>query len=199
MYFAEFETDKYIREEFFPDFDYKGVMIEVGAGPTTFFSMSRHFRNNNWRCICVEPNPKFVDAHKAEGNEIYQYACSNEEKKSKFKIVKSGWELDKDGISYSALEIKYDMPPFQYEEIDVEVIKLNTLLEKLMIQKIDFLSVDTEGWEIEVMGGFDSNHYSPKVILLENYTHKPSYEEYMDKIGYILHKKINYNYIFRKK
>lgn len=199
MFFAEFETDKYIRENFFQDYEYKGVMVEVGAGPTIVYSMSRHFRNFGWRCVCIDPNPKFVEAHKLENNEIYQFACSNEEKKSKFKIVNSNLNNDINGISYSALEIKYQMPGYSIQEIDVDVIKLDTLLNNLSINKVDLLSVDTEGWEIEVMEGFDCEKFNPTIILLENYTHNPQYVEYMEKKGYILDKTIEYNYIFKKK
>ncbi len=199
QYFAEFETDRYIRDNFIPEFDYKGIMIEVGAGPTDFYSMSRHFRNNGWRCICIDPNPKFVEMHKSEGNEIYQYACSFEDKKSNFNIVSSGWPDDKDGISYSSLGIKYDIPEHKIETIEVDVIKLNTLLENINIEKIDFLSIDTEGWELEVMKGFDTLKYNPKLILLENYTHDNSYIDYMESMNYSLHSKIHYNYIFIKK
>lgn len=199
MYYAEFDTDKFIRETFFPNLDYKGVMIEVGAGPTTFFSMSKHFRDNGWRCICIDPNPKFVESHKKLGNEIYQVACSNFEGTSTFKIVSTGWAPENDGISYSALDIKYNMPNHPYEEITVNVIKLDTLLENLKINQIDFISIDVEGWELEVMHGFSTKKYKPKVILLENYTHKNEYEQYMNSIGYTLKEKINYNYIFELK
>ena len=44
-FYSEFETDKYLRENFFPDLDYKGIMVEVGAGPPEFISNSKHFRN----------------------------------------------------------------------------------------------------------------------------------------------------------
>jgi FkbM family methyltransferase len=199
MYNAEFNTDKYIRETFFSDFDYKGTMIEVGAGPTTFFSMSKHFRDTGWRCICIDPNPKFVEAHKKIGNEIYQLACSNFEGTNNFKIVSTGWPEENDGISYSSLEIKYDMPNHPFQEITVNVTKLDTLLESLNVNKIDFVSIDVEGWELEVMQGFSPEKYTPKVILLENYTHKNEYIEYMDSIGYTLKEKIKYNYIFEKR
>jgi hypothetical protein len=99
MYHAEFETDKFIRETFFPNLDYKGIMIEVGAGPTTFYSMSKHFRDSGWRCICIDPNPKFVESHKKLGNEIHQVACSNFEGTNNFKIVSTGWGSENDGIS----------------------------------------------------------------------------------------------------
>ena len=199
MYYAEFNTDKVIRESFFADLNYKGVMVEVGAGPTTFYSMSKHFRDSGWRCICIDPNPKFVESHKNLGNEIYQVACSNFEGTSNFKIVSTGWEPENDGISYSALDIKYNMPNHPYEEITVNVIKLDTLLGNLGVDKIDFLSIDVEGWELEVMEGFSTEKYNPKVILLENFTHRNDYEPYMNSLGYVLKHKLNYNYIFEKK
>lgn len=200
MYNAEFETDKYIRETFFPDFEYQGIMIEVGAGPTVFYSMSKHFRDNGWRCICIDPNPKFVNDHKKNGNEIHQLAISNYEGESEFSIVSTGmWDNEYDGISYSGLEIKYEMPNYKVDKIQVEVRTLNSLLDELTVENVDFISVDVEGSEIEAIEGFDVNRYNPKVILLENYTHDPKYETFMDSLGYKLNTKIKYNYIFEKK
>ena len=198
-YYAEFNTDQHIREKYFPDYSYKGIMVEVGAGPTNFYSMSKHFRDNGWRTICVDPDGKCVIMHKAENREIYQYACSNYDGKSKFKVVSSGWDEKNDGISYSALDIKYNMPNHKYSEIDVEVLKLDTLLEKLSIDKVDYVSIDVEGWELEVIEGFNVKKYQPKIIVLENFQYDENYVLHMNKIDYILSDKIKYNYIFIKK
>jgi FkbM family methyltransferase len=211
-YYAEFETDRYIRENYFPDFSYKGVMIEVGAGPTTFYSMSKHFRDNGWRAICVEPMPKFAEMHRKEGNEIYECACSFEDKDNvNFEIVNTGtWKKDifgdVEGISFSSLGMrnshadsnKHMIQNLKIENIKVKVLKLNTLLESINIDKVDFVSIDTEGWELEVMRGFDVNKYKPNIILLENVAHSKEYIDYMQNIGYQLDKVIEYNYIFKK-
>ncbi len=200
MYYAELETDKYIRENFFPNFLEKKVMVEVGAGPVDFFSMSKHFRDHGWRCICIDPNPKFVESHKKAGNEIYQFACANEEKLSSFKIVETGWPQHANGISYSAIDLKYPLKgSHKIKEIKVKILKLNTLLENIKVEKVDFVSIDTEGWELEVMKGFDTKKYQPEIILLENYLYLSEYEIYMDSIGYELVNKIKYNYIFKIK
>jgi len=200
-FYAEYFTDKYIREKFFPNFDYKGVMVEVGAGPPEFYSSSKHFRDTGWRCICIDPNPNFVEQHKKTYSEIYQYACSFEEKKCIFKIVNTKYfPKESDGMSHSAIDIKYPIElEHTIDEIPVKIIKLNTLLEELKIEKIDFISVDTEGWELEVIRGFDINKYEPKVVLLENTTHSKSYIDYMNNFDYELNHKIEYNYIFIKK
>lgn len=199
MYYAEHDTDKYIRENFFPDISYKGTMIEVGAGPAEFISMSKHFRDSGWRCVCIEPNPKFVNEHKRLNNEIYQYACSYEESYSTFKIVETSWPEETNGISYSAIDIKYPLSEnHKIIDIPVEIISLNLLLARIGIDSIDFISVDTEGWELEVMEGFDIRKYDPKVVLLENYANNNEYIDYMESAGYKLKEKIKYNYIFTK-
>jgi len=53
-FYAEFETDRIIREKYFSDYTFKGTMVEVGAGLPDFISVSKHFRDNGWRCICVD-------------------------------------------------------------------------------------------------------------------------------------------------
>jgi FkbM family methyltransferase len=175
-------------------------MIEVGAGPPEFYSMSKHFRDNKWRCVCVEPNPKFIEQHKQLNHEIYQYACSNEEKTSQFQIVNTGWNHSVNGISYSSLTPKYDIvDQHTTETIEVSVIKLDTLLTNLNIESVDFVSIDTEGWELEVMQGFSADKYKPKVILLENYLYDENYVSFMKERGYVLDTALKYNYIFTRK
>lgn len=199
-YYSEYETDKYIRENFFPDFDYKGIMVEVGAGPEEGFSASKHWRNNGWRAICIDPVPKFVEQHKQAGSEIYQYACSFEPKeKATFQTVVTGtWPSSMENISYSALQVRYPLTMGRpvVTEIEVEVITLNSLLERLNVEKVDLVSIDVEGWEIEVLRGFDVNKYKPTVILLENFEHRKSYVDYMESVGYKFHSNLDYNYIF---
>ena len=80
----------------------------------------------------------------------------------------------------------------------MDIITLDTLLESIHVDDIDFLSVDTEGWEIDVMKGFDHNKYQPKVILLENINDDPKYTSYMSSIGYKLQIRQDYNEIYTK-
>ncbi len=61
-YFAEHETDRILRERFFPNREVCGVMVEVGGGTPEFLSMSKHFHESGWRTLAVEPNPMFAAA-----------------------------------------------------------------------------------------------------------------------------------------
>lgn len=191
-YYGQYNTDSYIRENFFPDYDYKGVMVEVGAGPPTYASNSKHFRDSGWRTIGVEPNPKFVEQHKKEGSEVYQYACCDKAGTSEFTINLNNdddWHpKDSDGISFSALKIRYDGVPEHNSQskIEVETIRLDSLLESLDVEYVDVLSIDVEGWELDVLNGLDKAKYQPKIIVIENLENNSSYPSYMNERGYDL-------------
>lgn len=49
-------------------------------------------------------------------------------------------------------------------------------------------------------GEFDTDKYIKETFFnSENYEHNPLYVPFMEDRGYVLHKKIEYNYIFRLK
>ena len=198
-YYAEHDTDRIIRETFFPDFDRKGIMVEVGGGTPEFLSMSKHFKDSGWRTIVVEPNPAFVDQHRKMGNEVYQYACSFEDRSGvPFTVVSQQVEAY-GGIvtdhSFSSLEIK---PGFAAHLPANATRKELSVKDAATLAAVDLLSVDVEGWELEVLRGFDTNRIECPVIVLENFNHEPSYADYMRGIGYDLARKIEYNYVFTR-
>jgi FkbM family methyltransferase len=192
FFHGEYDTDRFIRENFYPDYDFKGVMLELGAGDPENCSLSKHFRENGWRCVCIDPNPYFIEKHNALGHEIYPYACSSESSNTKFYIF-----ADKeDSMSHSSLGMRYGAGKESLVEIDVEVITLDSLMQKLNINSIDLACIDVEGWEIEVLDGFDLDKYKPHVILLENYTSNPDYGKYMTSKNYTFHTRLYHNEIY---
>ena len=203
-FYEWYRTDQYVRETFYPDLEYKGVVVEVGAGPPESLSMSKHFRDSGWRSICVEPNPKFVEQHKAVGSEVYEYACSFDEGQVPFTINYNNDHYltpDNDGTSFSALSIRYgNLPEHNTQEtIIVNKIRLNTLLENLNVDKIDVLSIDVEGWELEVLAGFDAAKYSPKIIVVENLENNPEYEATLNRKGYEKNKTLGCNEVYLRR
>jgi len=206
-YYAEFLTDKVLREKYFPDFEYRGVMVEVGGGTPDFLSMSKHFKDSGWRTVVIEPNPVFAKLHRDCGNEIYQYACSFEDRSDvPFTVVSQNVEAY-GGIvtdhAFSSLELKSGyreiLPPdVVLKEIRVTVRRLDAILFELGLAKVDILSIDTEGWEIEVLKGLDTTKIDCRVIVVENLNHEVAYTEYMAGIGYRLDEKVEYNYIYVK-
>jgi len=209
-YYAEFDTDKIIREKYFSDFDYKGVIVEVGGATPEFLSMSKHFKDNGWRSIIIEPNPSFAKQHREYGNEVYEFACSYEDRDGEFTIVKQqvnaygGVVTDH---SFSAIDVKeeylkgtnFSLNESNSEKINVKIRKLDSILSDINIKYVDILSIDVEGWEIEVMKGLDTKNIDCKLIVVENLFNDSSYKDYFESIGYELSNVIEYNQIYLKK
>jgi FkbM family methyltransferase len=185
----------YLKNKFFNQLQ-SGTMVEVGAAGPEFLSQSKPFRDIGWRCICIEPNPEFVIMHKDIGNEIYEYACSYEDADNvNFEIVTQPIN----GITYesfSSLEVSDRLALTGYANgkkdlfintIKVNVRKLDTILEDLKVSKVDYVIVDVEGWELNVMNGFTTEKYQPKIIVLENGFPDTylDYHDYMSKKGYM--------------
>lgn len=202
-FFAEDKEDQLLRNKYFSDYSYKGIMIEVGGATPEFISTSRHFTLNGWRTIIVEPNPIFAKQHRNIKNEIYEYAASEtDEDNVNFTIVHIPNHDNITDHSFSSLNIKETykaisngwVNSLNKTYIKVKQRRLDTIIKEANIKQIDILSVDTEGWEIEVMNGLSS--IIPKVIMLENIFNDQLYRNYMTNRGYKFDIRIGNNDIY---
>jgi FkbM family methyltransferase len=187
----------------------KGVMIEVGAASPYYISLSKHFRGIGWNILSIEPNPKFAEQHRILGHKVVECACGVEDKDDiEFEVasekVSSGRGTSE---SFSSIRIKEELKqyfPKQYSEVDIEKIKVNmrrldTILKEHAITDIDILTVDTEGWELEVINGLDLGNHSPKLMLIENYSKDSKYNDMITSYGYELVCQLYPNYLYIKR
>lgn len=72
--------------------------------------------------------------------------------------------------------------------IRVDVRRLDTLLAEHVpnVARLDLVSVDVEGWELEVLDGLSFERYQPKVLIVENLFAEAAYREAMATRGYEL-------------
>ena len=91
-----------------------------------------------------------------------------------FKETEKGLLIDADHdkcfLMKAIIFIFYFFKNIKVENSRVNKNNINDLIiKKFGNDKVDILSIDTEGWELEVMMGFDQEKYLPKVIVLENF------------------------------
>jgi FkbM family methyltransferase len=183
---AEGDVDLRVFRRFFRGTPNNGLMVDVGAARPDFLSVSAYFRQRGWRVIAIEPNPAFVDLHRALNHEVYPYACGDHDEDGvSFCLVDShGTNYEEGKVSFesfSSLAIKDSYaalkPNLDVTKIQVDLRKLDTILAKHApeAQEIDILSVDVEGWELEVIRGLNFERYRPKVLILENLFDDPGY------------------------
>lgn len=204
---AEGNVDRIIYKRFFRGDKSYGVFVDVGAAGPDYLSISALFRSLGWRIFGVEPNPEFCDLHKRKSYEIWQYACGDhDEDNVDFQLVHShGTPYEHGEVTYesfSSLAIKDAyramVPDLDTRTIKVDLRRLDTLLQTHApeIEQIDVLSVDVEGWELEVLRGFSMQRYTPMVVVVENLLDAKEYRSYMSAQGYPLWKRIPPNDVY---
>ena len=180
----------YIFNNFFHDKG-QGIMVDVGAAGPEFISQSKYFRDLGWRCICFEPNPIFAQMHRDVNNEIYEYACSDYNADDvDFEIVTFVGHGTLTSESFSSLNTQvlsyvndFNSKP-KSKIIKVIVKTLDVILEESQVSEIDYIIIDVEGWELNVLKGFSVNRWNPKVIVLECLGDRSEIDVYMASIKY---------------
>jgi len=168
-----------------------GYFIEIGASNGIVFSNTYLLETKyNWKGICAEPIPKqFKELIKNRPNSI----CSDKALYNKSELtiqfdIAGGCDLIS-GISEHVTgkwKTKVDSNKIT---IDVETITLNDLLDSANAPTfIDYLSLDTEGTELEILKSVDFNKYKFGLIDVEHNHIEPKrteIKEYLLSNGYV--------------
>jgi len=196
-YYGQFGDDKII-ESFFEK-DYIGGCIDVGASNGISINNTKHFEELGWYCLCIEPNPKYFEYLKYNRLHAINYAISNKNDKLPFNIIDLGNGCE-DAISSLELDTRlvekhkqlgYYINP---KIVMVDVITLDYCIENFYkYDKIDFVSIDTEGTELDVLKGFSIEKWNPKLIVIENNFDDPDIEIYLNMYNYKKNKRIEVN------
>lgn len=175
----------------------EGVFIEVGANDPHSGSQTWLLEQNGWRGVLVEPQAALCEKLRLarKNAQVFQVACSAPGKEGEATLHISAH----DGLS--TLEKQIDSHGVQF--VGTEPIKVTTL-DKVLVEAragaIDFLSIDVEGHEIEVMRGFDFEKYRPSLILIEDGVRNLDKHRFLKQRGYRLVKRTTLNnwYVPRK-
>lgn len=187
--YAQHGEDILIRQ-FFPE-GHKGVCIEVGAVDGIELSNTLLFEENGWFAICCEANPDMYEKLKMNRLEAVHGAIGSEDLlEVYFNIVslaeRNGNELAASAVTIDArlLNQLKSLKP-QVRKVNVPMYTLDTVLLKYpAITHIDFLSIDTQGTELEVLKGFDIARWQPTLFMIENNYNDPEVEYYLEQFGY---------------
>ena len=192
-------VDQVLREDYFSDYNYKGVFFDVGAYNPININNSYHFEKNGWSCYCFEANTGDIPLLKEHRKNVYNYAISNEDKDMiEFNVVHhNGWTA---GFSAIELSEEYKRIFGSYPESSIYKVKvpqksLNSIIQNEISNsdKIDIMSIDVEGGEINVLKGLDIEKYKVKLFVIENVNNDPAIENYLKNFNYKLDKQILYN------
>ena len=147
-----------------------GLCIEIGSYNGVDLSNTLFFEKVGWKCILVEPIKEMCQhAQKFRNCPIVNAAVISQEnqKSVPFNLVK-----DVETLSFTTTDSKHtqriDAEGGKIEKRMVPAITMNRLIQRYNVKRIDFITIDTEGSELEVLRGFDLNKVKPRFIIVEN-------------------------------
>ncbi len=175
-----------------------GVCVEVGANePISVCSQSWHLEDKlNWKCILVEPNPDLFAKTKRLRPKatIYNCACVSDDNEGYMKLHIPLSNEGTDITGHASLEKNADEHNYKkHKSINVKTETLTNILKKEGVENVDFLSIDVEGAELDVLKGIDFQKFRPKLILLEDKHLYLTKHRLLKKNGYVLVQRLNRN------
>ena len=197
MYYSQFGEDRILAEIFKKK--NQGLCIEVGANDGVNDSNTMYFESIGWNCILIEPNPVLCKMIRASRNAtLVEVAASDKNGETSLFVAEGAERAHGVSTINSAEEAlnKIKSYGFTYSEVKVNTRTLNDILESLKIDRqIDFVSVDVEGHELEVLKGFSIERWKPAVILVEDNTnfHNTVVSNYLRNFGYMPFKRTGVN------
>jgi len=146
--------------------DYKGFYIDVGANHPTQDSVTAHFYSRGWQGINVEPSSCYDQVAQARKRDInLQVAVSNRTGDATLHEFPTAPGLS----TFSAALAEDAIARFGCRCVkrQVPVLTLAEVCRRHVRGPIDFLSVDVEGHEREVLEGAAWKEYRPRVVVVE--------------------------------
>jgi FkbM family methyltransferase len=205
MYYSQWKQDEYLDKVIFKGKS-NGIFIDIGAHDGISLSNTYYFEKNlNWTGLCIEPHKDVFTLLKKNRNcYLENVAISDSEKNVKYLKISGAPEM------LSGLVDNYD--PRHIERItnetinnggsidivDMKCVSLNSLLEKYNINHIDYMSIDVEGAELDILKGINFNKYDINYITIEdNYPDSSSeWHNLLKKNNYKAIQVLGHDYVY---
>ncbi|HSH31617.1 MAG TPA: FkbM family methyltransferase [Candidatus Saccharimonadales bacterium] len=144
-----------------------GFYVDIGAGHPTEGSLTKNlYDRSGWRGINLEPHPGvFAELAAARLRDInYQCAIGSRPGRAAFGILTGNWGMSSLDAGVVGRHIQNG---WEATSIEVEVIRLETILTKYAKPNFDMLKIDVEGREADVLASFDLCQWTPRVLVIE--------------------------------
>ena len=142
-----------------------GFYVDIGAHHPYRFSNTMLFYKKGWRGINVDPLPgvkHLFEKYREEDVTIEKGVSKQKQRITYFQFNEPAYNtFDKE------LATKRKEKSQLLKKIDIQCLPLSQILNDYPVSDIDFLTIDVEGWELEVLMSIDWNNIVPRVIVLE--------------------------------
>jgi len=206
--YSLFQEDLFIKEYFKKKT--KGFFIDVGSYHPLDGNNTHLLYKNGWQGINFDINSYSIKLFEFLRKRDINIHSGISKKKSKLTMF-----YRKEINMLNTLEEKIAKIHFKngYNKKDIQVNTLNFFISKHLkkLKKIDFINIDVEGAELDVLKSLNFKHYQPQLICIEIHNIKKMYDtnyEYLKTnsiYNYLVNRKYRiiwqnkYSFIFEKK
>ena len=143
----------------------KGLFVDVGCNHPISFSNTFELYKKGWTGLNIDANPELIKKYTVRPNDISVCeAVSDETKEMLFHEFEQAEVSTLETAVIDEWKTRWDYKKSR----KVTTKTLTQILDEHSIPNaIDFLSVDVEGHDFQVLNSLDFNKYQPKLILIE--------------------------------
>jgi FkbM family methyltransferase len=156
-----------------------GTYIDVGAGHPIADNVSFWFYERGWQGVVVEPQPELAALYQRlrPRDLVVRGVVGRHRGEIDFHVVER-----LHGLSTTVQDVAQKAKAFGvgYQTVRMPVTTLARLCESHNLDSIDFLKIDVEGAEGDVLFGGDWKRFRPKVIVAEAVTPMASVPSWHD-------------------
>ena len=146
-----------------------GTYIDVGAGHPVADNVSFWFYERGWQGVVVEPQPELAALYQRlrPRDRAFRGLVGRENGEIDFHVVDRlhGLSTTVESIAQGAKAFGVD-----YQTVRMPVTTLAELCQSHHLGVIDFLKIDVEGAEADVLFGGDWRRFRPKIVVAEAVT-----------------------------
>ncbi|MGA2053140.1 MAG: FkbM family methyltransferase [Opitutales bacterium] len=168
----------------------EGYFVEIGANDPRQLSQTWLLEQRGWTGLLVEPQQGCFDKLVAARprSRVVRAACAGPESRGtgSLHVAQSSvhsslaQHVDDQGVNYVGLET-------------VPIVTVDELLEQMPPKRVDFVSIDVEGTELDVLRGFDLARWKPELLLIEDKVNNLQKHRYILQRGYRLLRRTGVN------
>jgi FkbM family methyltransferase len=156
-----------------------GYFVEVGANQPRELSQTFDLEQRGWNGLLVEPQPRLAEElTRQRSAKVFAVACSSRRNSgTRMRLHLAG--------PHSSFDERLNLADVRpHGVVEVPVRTLDALLIEAGATQIDFLSIDVEGHELDVLDGLDLARWSPRLILIEDLLLHLRLHRYLTRNGY---------------
>ena len=155
-YFGEFGEDILINRFFRKKNE--GFYVDVGCYHPTKGSLTYYLYKKGWRGLNVDLSKVSIDLFKLARPKDYNIQAAVTDFDGETQFFENGMINQQNTLENNGTNLK---------KIKINAFKLQTLLDKLNINHIDFLNIDVEGADFKVLEGLSFDKFKPELICIE--------------------------------